>query len=177
MPYLVIAARSMVIVVFLAAFVGKARGRHAFIRFVDSLDSFGVRRRALQLPAAYAVVAAEAAAAIFLVFPATVNYGLMLGGLTITVFTAAALLARRLGRQPTCNCFGSTTEVLGTRHVVRNCVIVATAIIGLAAQTTSGHAHIAPAGAVLAAGLAVIAGFAIATWDDVATLLMPAGSR
>ena len=58
---------------------------------------------------------------------------------------------------------------------MRNGIIIAVAIAGLAAQAASGQTHIIAASAVLAAGVAVIAGLAIATWDDVATLLAPPG--
>ena len=56
---------------------------------------------------------------------------------------------------------------------MRNCVIIAVAIAGLAAQAASSHAPLSAALAVLAAGLALIAGLAIATWDDIATLFSP----
>jgi hypothetical protein len=177
MPYLEIAARAMLIVVFATAFATKARNRNAFMSFADSLGSFGIRHRRLQLQTAAIVLTAEAAAAVLTALPATAIWGLALAGLTITVFTAAAVLARKQGRQPTCNCFGSSTATLGTRHVVRNCLIIAVAIAGLAAQPADGQAHIAAAPAVLATGLALITGLAIATWDDIATLLAPPGSR
>jgi hypothetical protein len=177
MLYLAIAARAMLIVVFAAAFAAKARNRNAFMSFADSLGSFGIRHRRLQLAAASMAVTAEAATAVLAAVPVTATWGLALGGLTITAFTAAALRARKQGRQPTCNCFGSSTATLGTRHIVRNCLIIGVALAGLTAQPASGQAHINAAPAVLAAGLALIAGLAIATWDDIATLLTLPGSR
>jgi hypothetical protein len=87
------------------------------------------------------------------------------------------VLARRQGRQPICNCFGSSAAALGARHVVRNCLIAAVAIAGLAAQPAGGQPHIAAAPAILVVGLALLAGVAIATWEDLASLLMPPRSR
>jgi hypothetical protein len=172
MPYVVIAARAMLVVIFATAFFGKVRNRGTFTRFVNSLSDFGTLNRRLQLPVAVMVVTAEAAIVVLVALSATVVWGLAIGCLMIAVFTVAALLARRHGRRPICNCFGAAGTTLGLRHIVRNCLIFAVAAAGLAARSASGPSHITAAPAVLAAGIALILSLALAAWDDIVTLVM-----
>jgi hypothetical protein len=173
MPYVVIAARVMLVVIFAIAFAGKVRNRSAFTRFTDSLGDFATWNTRLQLPVAVMVVTAEATIVVLVALPATVGWGLAIGGLMITVFTAAALHARRNGRQPMCNCFGAAGTALGLRHIVRNCLIVAAAAAGLAAWSAGGPSRITAAPVVLAAGLALIVSLALAAWDDIVPLVLP----
>jgi hypothetical protein len=178
MPYLVIGARAMLFVIFAASFAGKARSRAAFTAFADSLAGFGIRGTRLQARTAGLVVAAEAAAAVLIALPFTAIWGLAAGGLIITAFTAQASMARRQGLRPRCNCFGFSKSALGARHIMRNALIVAVAIAGLAAELASGRTHLAAGPVVLATGIAVIAGTGIVVWDDLAALLGPLqGSR
>jgi hypothetical protein len=178
MPYLVIGARAMLFVIFVASFTSKVRSRTAFAAFADSLAGFGIRGARLQARSAGIVITAEAAAAVLVALPFTVVWGLTAGGLIITVFTAQASIARRQGLLPVCNCFGSAKSKFGARHIMRNGLIIAVAIAGLLAEFASGRTHLAVAPVVLATGLAVIAGAGIVVWDDLAALLGPLqGSR
>lgn len=178
MPYLVIGARAMLFVIFVASFTGKARSRAAFTAFADSLAGFGLRGTGLQARTAGIVIAAEGAAAVLIALPFTAIWGLAAGGLIITVFTAKAAMARRQGLRPVCNCFGFSKSALGARHIMRNGLIIAVAMAGLLAELASGRTHLGVAPVVLATGIAVIAGTGIVVWDDLAALLgPPQGSR
>jgi hypothetical protein len=168
----------MLFVIFVASFTSKVRSRAAFAVFAESLDGFGIRGTRPQARTAGIVIMAEAAAAALVALPFTVTWGLAASGLIITVFTAQAGIARRQGLRPVCNCFGSGRSALGARHLVRNGLIIAVAISGLLAEFAGGRASLAAAPAVLAAGIAVIAGISMVVWDDLAALLAPLqGSR
>ena len=99
MPYLLIAARAMLIVVFATAFVSKARSRKAFMGFAGSLGSFGIQHSRVQLAAATMVVTAEALAVVLAAIPSTVTWGLAIGGLAITCFHLRGT-ARKKTRTP-----------------------------------------------------------------------------
>jgi hypothetical protein len=178
MPYLVIGARAVLFVVFAASFTSKVRSRAAFTAFADSLAGFGVRGARLQARTAGIVITAEAATAVLVALAFTVIWGLAVGGLMITVFTAQASIASRQGLRPVCNCFGSSKSAFGARHFIRNALIIAVATAGLLAEFASGRTHLAVASVVLATGIAVIVGMGIVVWDDLAALLAPVqGSR
>jgi Methylamine utilisation protein MauE len=173
MPYLVIGARAMLFVIFVASFTSKMRSRTAFAAFADSLAGFGIRSTRLQAGTAGIVISAEAAAAFLVALPFTVTWGLAAGGLIITAFTAQASIARRQGLRPVCKCFGSATSAFGATHIMRNGLIIAVAIAGLLAEAAGGRTHLAAAPVVLATGVAVLAGAGVVVWDDLAALLAP----
>ncbi|WP_418955694.1 MauE/DoxX family redox-associated membrane protein [Streptomyces tritici] len=170
MYYLGLAARLLLVLVFLAAVVGKTRRRPAFTGFAASLAALRLFPRGLATPVAAATVGAEALTAVLLAVPATAAAGLGLAIAVLAAFVAGILAARRGGRLVPCHCFGATSAPLGLPHVIRNALLVAVAAVGLAALTAApGAVH--PGGLALAAGTAAIGALMVVRMDDLLALV------
>jgi hypothetical protein len=159
------------------AAAGKLRSRTAFEEFVGSVASFSGLRPVLVRPLAFALAAAEPAAAVLVLVPRTALAGLIGTALLLAAFTVAVARAvLRKDRTP-CHCFGKDTEPVSWRHVARNLVLLGAAVLDavLVAGRSSGRAE--PAGialCLLAAGVAVAG---VALLDDIAALLGPPPER
>ncbi|MEW9555142.1 MauE/DoxX family redox-associated membrane protein [Nonomuraea sp. NPDC050783] len=179
MEYVTLAARCALGIVFLAAVVGKVRGRAAFEAFRRSVPAFVpafvqafIRAfiQAGRVPAALpvTVVAVESATVVLLTAESTAPAGLVLAGAVLLAFSSGIRYALRSGSRASCNCFSSSSAPLRRRHLVRNLGLIAVAGTGLAASFAGTPAH--PAGAVLAvAAGGLIALLAIFT-DDLTDL-------
>lgn len=163
--------RALLAVVLGAAAIGKLR-RRAFESFTLSLSAFG-------LPAAFArpsvaglVVAFEAAAAVLLVVAPAAGYALALA--LIAAFTAVLHRVVHSGRRVACWCFGASTTPVGVSHLVRNAALLVVAGLGIAAGALAdGEAAALPV-RLVALACGVLAGAAIARWDDLAYVVRPA---
>ncbi|MCG6495648.1 MauE/DoxX family redox-associated membrane protein [Kitasatospora sp. A2-31] len=172
MTMLQLTARALLVVVFLAALVSKARSRSALAAFTADLADFRWLPAALRWATAVGVIAAEVAAVVLL---ATVR---QLGAVAVLVlltgFTAATLQA---GRAADCRCFGAAKPAArGTARgfVLRNCLLAAAA---LAVALAPGGA-VAPALTAAALAVGAGAGAVIVRWDDIAYLFQgPAAPR
>ncbi len=93
------------------------------------------------------------------------------GGAALLLVLAAAL-RRALREQPgaRCHCFGAGDEV-ATRHVVRNLVLAAVALVPVVDLLLPAPDPPRPAGALLCAVVATVAVEAVRRLDDVAGLL------
>lgn len=165
MSYLLVAARVLLGAVFAVSAASKARpaDHRAFRRTVR--DWTGGRVPAA--PAAAALVALEAAVPVLLaVRPAA---GLALAAALLAVFTAAIIVQLRRGSPAGCRCFGSTGAPVSSLHVVRNAVLLAVAVAGLAASGSSRwDGSIAAVG-----GLALLLGVLVVRMDDLVALFGP----
>lgn len=175
MSYLLIACRTLLLGVFLAALAGKVRRRAAYRGFVASLRALGVLPGRLVAVTAAAVTAAEAAIVVLLAVPGTVPAGFLLTAVLLTAFTTGIVVAVRRGTTAPCACFGVSVTPLGRVHVVRNLVLLATAGAGLAVAGAGGGVEFA--GAALAVAAAVVALVPVLRLDDLAALFSRAPAR
>ncbi|CAG6392501.1 hypothetical protein NMG29_13930 [Streptomyces cocklensis] len=171
MQYVDVAGRLLLITVFALALAGKVSSRDAWQEFVQSVRSMAVIDRGKAPAAAVATAAAEAAVVVLAVIPlrlAGTAAFLLAAGLLGCLTVAVAKVVRRGAAVP-CRCFGASQTPLGVAHVVRNLILVATALLGLAGSLAHGHLDVAFCAvvAVFGAGL----GLLMARWDDLVSLL------
>ncbi|MFC0628092.1 MauE/DoxX family redox-associated membrane protein [Kribbella deserti] len=181
MAYLLLSTCAALALVFALSAANKA-SRKSFHDFVTSAGPLEVLPEALRLPAAYGVVAVEAALAIALVVGAGGAFssrlsllaivGFVLAITLLLAFTTAIVLTLRRGVRKACKCFGATSTPLGRAHVVRNLLLLVLAVAGLVAALTQG-APLQPAGAALAVMAGVIGGLLITRFDDLLDLFSP----
>ncbi|WP_091095507.1 MauE/DoxX family redox-associated membrane protein [Micromonospora citrea] len=170
-----LAARLSLALVFLTAVVGKLRTRAGFAAFVASVGQFGVPARRTRAVARLAV-ATEAAVVVLLAVPSTVPAGLLLAAGLLGVLTAAIANALRRGARPACRCFGAGDAPIGARHVARNLVLLAVALLGLLGWAVGGP-PLSTAAALIAAAAAVPAAAVVVRLDDLVALFAPTPSR
>ncbi|WP_406208094.1 hypothetical protein OH807_36125 [Kitasatospora sp. NBC_01560] len=172
MTMLQLAARALLVVVFGAAVISKARSRAALAAFAADLAGFRWLAAGLRRPTAVAVIVAELATLALL---ATVRQaGAAAALVLLTGFTVATL---RAGRAADCRCFGRARPAArgsAAGFVLRNCLLAAGA---LGAALAPGG-DVAPALAVVALGAGAAAGALVVRWDDIAYLFQgPAAPR
>lgn len=163
MSYLVFASRCLLLVVFAVSLVGKVR----FASFRQATIALVPRARRFASLLAGAVIAAELAIVVLLAIPQTVRAGLGAAFLLLTAFTVAIVLALRRGSTAPCRCFGSANSPLGTRHLVRNAILLLVAASGFAMGDAHGGE---PFGLAMAGGVAVIAAVLVVNSDALADL-------
>jgi Methylamine utilisation protein MauE len=168
MAFVAPACQGLLVVVFLASATGKLRGRRSLRAFADSLVSLRLVRTARALPVAVAVAVAEAATAVLLVAPGSRQVGLTAAAVLMTVLTAGVAVVLVRGTAAPCRCFGVSVTPLSARHLVRNVLLTAAAVLGLLAP---GGAS--PPGAVVAVAAGVLGGILVTILDDVADLFGP----
>jgi hypothetical protein len=175
MSYFLLACRTLLLGVFLAALAGKVRRRAAYRGFVASLRALGVLPRQLVEVIAAAVTTAEAAIVVLLAVPGTVPAGFLLTAVLLMAFTTGIVPAVRRGTTAPCACFGVSATPLGRVHVVRNLVLLATAGAGLAVAGAGGGTEFA--GAALAVAAALVALVPVLRLDDLTALFSRAPAR
>nr|BFE60911.1 methylamine utilization protein MauE [Dactylosporangium thailandense] len=170
MGYVEVAARLLVATVFVVALAGKVGSRRAYTAFADSLRQMRVVPPRLVAPAAAGSVAAEVAVVALLLVPArwAAVAGFVIAAGLLAVFAGAIALSLRTGSRAPCRCFGASTTPLGRGHIVRNAVLVAIALAGLAAA--AGGSAIAVPGAIVAGGAGLVVGIVVTAYDDIAAL-------
>lgn len=170
MSYLVLYAALTTAGVFGAAAALKVRQHHDFASSMVALGLVPIR---LSVPAAVAVITAEAATAIACIVTPTRVYGL---AAAIGLLGAFSVVAERATRRPPtpCRCFGSGTVPLGRRHVARNLILGALATAGLIGALTNDtsvswpSASLCVLGAVVTTALVVRADDLIDLFADLA---------
>lgn len=171
MVYLLIACRTLLLGVFVAALAGKARRRSAYRDFATWVGTLGLVPRRLTAVAAAIATAAEAAVVALLALPATVPVGFALAVALLAVFTGGVALAIRRGRRAPCHCFGASKTPLGPAHVVRNAMLLVVGCVGLTLSTVGGPdptTHLA--GVLLAVTSALLALLPVLRMDDLMAL-------
>jgi methylamine utilization protein MauE len=164
-----ISCRCLLAIVFACSAGAKLRGGGSFRAFRDWLGDLpvpGAAHHAGGLAAALA--SAEVLIVLLLVLPWTVRPGFALAGATLLVFIAGTRLAITRGTNAACNCFGARGAPLGWRHVVRDAVLLAVAVLGAVASDAHG-ARVA--GVAVSVATAAFLSVLIVFLDDVMSLL------
>lgn len=177
MRYVEVAGRLTLALVFLAAVLGKVRSRAAFAEFARSVDQFGLLPRTRVAAVVRLAVAAEAAVVVLLAVPAAAHAGYVLAVGLLGVLSAAILAALRRGRRPACRCFGAGGAPLDARHVLRNAVLLALAVLGWAVLQAPSPGPLRPAGVLLGLAAAVPVAALVIRLDDLAALFAPTPTR
>jgi Methylamine utilisation protein MauE len=152
-------------VVFAVSAGGKLRDFDGFARSVPALAPV---RPGLVRPLAVTTTVLEGLVPVLLVTASAAPYGFGLSAVLLAVFTAAITVALRRGRRATCRCFGPSSAPLGRRHLVRNGVLLAVAVLG--GLSPGG---LPPAGGIaLAAFAGLVGAILIFSVDDLAALLV-----
>jgi hypothetical protein len=163
MEYLRVGCASLIGLVFLASAVSKLRYYGEFRR---SLPVLAPIRPGLLQPLAVVVVASEAAVPILLVIPPAMSWGFGLSCGLLCSFSAAIASALKRGRHTPCRCFGASSTPLGAGHLVRNTILLITAVAGgLAPKVYSP-----PAGMAVAVAAGFFAAILIVALDDIVYL-------
>ncbi|MCP3819728.1 hypothetical protein NLX86_16970 [Streptomyces sp. A3M-1-3] len=174
MPYLAIGIRCLLGAIFLASSVSKVAGRGSFGAFVTSVHALRITRPERARPVAVGVLLAEFAVPVLLFAPLpapAVPAGLVAAAGLLSVFAAGIVRALQRGTAAPCRCFGTATVPLGIRHVVRNAVLAAAAVVGVLAAFRPGPVHPGGVATAVLAGLAL--GALVATLDYIAELFRP----
>lgn len=160
--------RATLAVVFVAAVIGKVRGREAFRAFLLSLGETGVIPSFLVIPLGTGITLLESVSAILLLLPNQAETGLLLASATLAVLTAGVVAVVTKRRSVTCNCFGAQGSVLALRHVVRNGTLLSMSVLGFFAFVGSPEMD---GMALLALFAGLLLGICIVNWDDVAFVI------
>jgi hypothetical protein len=148
--------------------VSKVRPGPAFTEFADTLGDIGWLRGERRRAAALAIPVLEAATVVLLAVPATAAWGFGCAAVLLTAFTLVTGREVARGRRVRCRCFGAGSAQIGPAQIVRNLVLLAGAVAGLAAGPAS---HAGPAGLVYACGSGLLAALALVRWDDLTSLV------
>ncbi|MFI9592703.1 MauE/DoxX family redox-associated membrane protein [Nonomuraea sp. NPDC052265] len=171
MQYVDVACRLLLLTVFALALASKVIGRTAWTEFVESVRAMRVVGNGATTTVAVATAAAEGLVVVLAATPlpwAGPSAFVVAAGLMICL-TAAVVMVVRRGVATPCRCFGGSSTPLGPQHVVRNVLLLAVALLGLASTVTHQ-----PADLVLGALVGVfgaVAGLLMARWDDLVLLL------
>lgn len=142
------------LVVFVVAFVAKARSARAFDDFAASLSQFGIGSISAQRLTAGVVLALEAVASAGLLLA---DHPLARFALPIALlagFSAGVALSARAGRLSACHCFGAATTLPTGLHLALNGSLAALGCLAVFASGAAGSAG----ESVLGIGLGIITG-------------------
>jgi hypothetical protein len=172
--YVDVMSRLLLLTVFTLALVSKVSSRAAWSAFVVSVRAMLPVGGTLIAPAAMATAATEAAVIVLAALPlrwagsaAFVLATGLLGCLTIAI-----VLVIRRGAAVPCRCFGASETPVGAPHVVRNLILVAAALLGLAGSLVNGSFD--PGFSAVAGVFGAFLGLLMARWDDLVSLLRTA---
>jgi hypothetical protein len=168
---LALTLRCWVVLVFLAAVVGKLSGRAALRDLRTMLVAVGVPP-SLAATTGLTLVVTEAAVVILGPWPYTGTLGMAVGTAVAVALTVGTAHAVRRGSAATCRCFGGRGGRLHVTHVLRNAVLTAAAltasIVSAAAPGRPVDLAVAAAGLVAAGAAAAI----VIRWEDIAALFV-----
>ncbi|MGW3996868.1 MauE/DoxX family redox-associated membrane protein [Amycolatopsis sp. NPDC004772] len=161
MEYLRAAGTALIAVVFAASSFSKLRDFRGFARSVPALVPMPAR---WVTPVSVAVVGTELASAVLVLV--TPIAGFALATALLLAFTAAIAASLRRGRRAPCRCFGATESPIGPRHLVRNTLLICSAVLGALAPE-----HLpSVAGAAVAFAAGVVVAVLVIAMDDIAVL-------
>ncbi|MGI8666032.1 MAG: MauE/DoxX family redox-associated membrane protein [Jatrophihabitans sp.] len=174
MLYVAVGCRAALALVFALSVAGKLVGGGAFEEFSRSIVQMKAVPVSLVGLTARAVVAAEALILVLIIAPLPMAnlLGCLLAGLLTLGFCAAIIRSIRSGNRVPCRCFGRSSTPLGGRQVARNAVLLAVTVLGAATASSTDDRQLAAALVAVIAGLFV--GLLIASFDDIAELIVPA---
>jgi len=175
MDYVAVVCRCLIAGIFGIAALSKLRGRAVFEDFVRStavlLPTAVPRNRTIRWIGA-TVAAAEFAIAALIAVPATVRIGFGLSTVMLTTFILGIADVLRRGERVPCRCFGASTAVLRTRHLIRNALLLLVAGTGLALGPGDLDGT-QPAGLYVAIGAATVLIVVVTRLDDLVALSTP----
>lgn len=170
MAYLLVGCQALLLAIFALSVLGKIRSRAAWSAFVRSVRELRLVPVTRVRAVAVGTVAGEGAVLLLLAVPFTAPAGLILAAMLLGVFTLTIMITIRRGVRAVCRCFGgSSTLPLGTRHVVRNAVLITAVVlatVGIAADTAAPH----PGGVAVAAAAGLIAAVILIFFDEIVEL-------
>lgn len=161
--------------VFGVAGIAKLRRADEFVAAVAALRLVPARHTR---PVAAVVGAAELVVSALCLVPSSpmAPAGLALAVALLVGFAGVAMSARLRRRVVPCRCFGRHGAPLGLRHVLRNAVLAAVSVAGLAAWLAAPAPDAGP-GLVLTGVAAVVAVALVVMFDDLVDLFrLPASS-
>lgn len=168
--------------VFAVSAASKLRGRTAFDEFVRTTRVLAVATipgyevsRAGARRIGVVVLGGELAVPVLMIVPATARIGLCVAVVLLTVFGVGIAAAMRRGLRTSCRCFGSSSAPLGTRHLLRNALLVAAAATGLAFGPDR-ITQLDPAGLIVAGVGALVLAALVVRLDDLIDLFTPASA-
>ena len=170
MGYMVLACRYLLGVVFAMSVAGKVRHRTAFAEFVAALRGMHVVPWMLAPTAAAAVVALEALVPLGLLSRYTAPVAFALVVALMVGFGWAIVHSVRRGYSGSCRCFGPASAPPRYRHLVRNLLVAAVALVGIYGLSAAPPAGIRWAGAAAAGFAAAVLASLIVRFDDVVEL-------
>ncbi len=159
-------------VVFIVSAVSKLRSSTAFAAFTGSVGDMSLVPHALARPIALVVPIGEVLAAVLLLIPATTFAGAVTALVLLTVFTTAITLVLRRGRVASCRCFGASERPFGSRHLVRNALLIAVALAA-AATSASAPGPAQPAAVLLAVCTGTLGALLVVMFDELVELFAP----
>ena len=172
-PYVEVACRLLLATVFVISLTGKVSGRSAWIAFEDSLREMAVVAPSNVPLTAVASAAVEAVIVVCLLVPAPalglIGFVLSAGLLAVFAYAITAVVRRK--QAIACRCFGASTTPLSVRHIVRNGILVAIAILGAVATIGSAAAQLPVA--IMAGVIGAVLGMLVAAMDDLVALVRP----
>src|SRR5579863_4975642 len=127
MPYVVLACRCLIGMVFAVSAISKLRSGRAYRAFTSWLGTLPRLGTADTRPLAAAFAATEVAVVAMLALPWTWRAGLLSAAAVLAVFAAGAVVIARSGVRAPCLCFGAAAAPVGRRHVLRNAALSAVA--------------------------------------------------
>ncbi|GHH42308.1 MauE/DoxX family redox-associated membrane protein [Lentzea cavernae] len=167
-----LACRGVLVLVFAASAIGKLDD---FGGFVAAIRGLRLVPDAWPRPVARLVVAAEATAAGLLLLPPRVAVvGFTLAILLCALFAVVIELSVRRDIRVACPCFGASADLLNRRHLARNGLLAAVAVVGLTGVDTAPPGFI---GVLVGAVTAVFVAAVVIRFDDVAEILVPWAAR
>lgn len=172
MGYLSLGCRLVITGIFLVSLGSKIRGRAQYREFVAATAALTGSRAPHARRLAGLTVVAEGAVALLTALPLTAPAGLLLAIGVLSVFTYALVRVLRRGRVVTCRCFGSSTTPVGVTQVVRNMVLILTAVAGLVTGS-GGMPHVDVGAVAVTAFAALICVLLLARLDDLVELFRP----
>jgi hypothetical protein len=173
--------------VFGASAFAKVRSRDAYRQFLAGLSPTSLIAPS-RLPLVAAVLAAAelavasglavAALLVMMSSPAartTSLTSLLAGAALISVLTIGVAVVVRRGVSARCACFGASSgHPIGVAHLIRNTLLLAAGIAGLAISWISGNWQVTAAGAGIAVLVGMVAALPIVRWEDLADLFRTA---
>jgi hypothetical protein len=183
MQYLLLALRCLIGATFLVALASKISSRDNYRRFVDSLEAMQVVPLSWAKPTAPVVVVLEIGVCALIVDPQQGSgiVGFLLAAGLLSAFAGGMLVSMRQGVQVACRCFGPSNAPIGRRHLARNVLLIASAVVGILVAAEGNSDQIHPGGAVAAAGVGLLLAAIVATIDEIAALFgastRPSGSH
>lgn len=173
MDHVTVGAQALLAAVFGVAAVGKV-ARAAFHEFVTATGRLlPARWRGWRRLVAGAVLSAEVAIVVAVVVPLSAPVGFGLALALSTVFGVAVAGALRRGDRVPCRCFGATQTPIGPVHLVRNGVLAAVAVAGLAVKVAGPAGELHLAGVVVAASAGLVGAVLLVRIGDLVALFAP----